>query len=579
MAKSDALNEYLENFHVWLRDAGFTLSTKNSREIWTGSIFVDWTDAQTGETHSATHKISILLLPGFPYKAPVVLSADQPPLKPSWHLAPEPAHSLCLWTPNVGWKPHFTAQRLLSRIGDWFFCYHTDSWPVNSEVPDLHRYLETLGLVVIGDEWSPENDSTSGEFTLWRHHSPDTFPAFACCDQDQRLLYSARKPEARLTQALVFNEKNYRAHCGIWYRLTNPFVPPDNLGDLLALIDQNLDEAEDYAAQTCLHKFGQKPKGSDCPLALGYIDNRGQERWLFLWIQFPQSEKKRAKVHWLNSALLSNFKVKSFQTAPARKADLLRRSAYMSRHLSEHKVIVFGIGALGGSVALLLAKAGIGEIRVVDDDKLMPGNAMRHICGLDWVGFKKTTAVKRTINIHNPDCCVVEYSTTWDVKELQNYVKDCAVVIDTTANYNFSLLLNAVSIDFHLPVVFATAYRRAVIGRVVVRRSSADPCLACYVDAANWPDDKYPTIPADPNETFLEDGCGSVTVEAVALDVEAIANLTARVVVRLLQGQLGHENLAILVNQPLSGESGILACDGLHWLQNAPLAKCAICQG
>jgi hypothetical protein len=194
------------------------------------------------------------------------------------------------------------------------------------------------------------------------------------------------------------------------------------------------------------------------------------------------------------------------------------------------------------------------------------------------VGFKKTTAVNHTINVHNPDCRVVEYSTTWDVKKLHSYIKDCAVVIDTTANYNFSLLLNSVCINCQQPVVFATAYRRAAVGRIVIRRSNTDPCLACYVDTANWPDTKYPTIPADPNETFLEDGCGSVTEEAVALDVEAIANLTARVVVRLLQGQIGHENLVILVNQPLPGESGILAREGLHWLHNTSLAKCAICQ-
>ncbi|MBN1875004.1 MAG: ThiF family adenylyltransferase [Anaerolineae bacterium] len=578
MAKSDALQEYLENFRFWLQDAGFTSRTEDSPEIWTGSIFVDWSDVQTGGRDSAIHKISILLLPGFPYRAPVILSEDQPPLNSSWHLAPEPNHSLCLWPPDAGWEPHFTAQKLLSRIEDWFRYYHTNNWPPNSEVPDLHRYLETHGIVVIGDEWMPENNETIGEFTLWQYDWVNIFVAAICQKRDQHLPYNLWKPEARLTQALGVNRTNCHAHYGIWYHLSDPFVPPDNLWDLLIAIDQNLNEAEGYASQTCLHKFGQKPKGSGCPIALGYTDNRGQERWLFLWIQFPQSGKKRTPVHWSNPSHLSNFKVKSFQTAPARRADLLRRSAYISEHLYDHKVIVFGIGALGSSVALLLAKAGVGKICVVDDDILMPGNTMRHICGLNMIGLKKTAAISCIINVHNPDCKVVEHSTTWDVKKLYDYLEDCSVVIDTTANYNFSLLLNTVSIGCQLPVIFATAYRRATIGKIIIRRNDADPCLACYMDTANWPDNKYPTIPADPNETFLEDGCGSVTEEAVALDVEAIANLTARIVVKQLQGQLGDENLAILVNQPLAGESGILAHEGLHWLKNIPLPNCSICQ-
>lgn len=414
MANPDALAEYLKDFRLWLQDAGFSCNSEVTQEIWNGNISVDWIDAQTGKTHSATHRVTILLPVGFPHKAPVVFSTDESPLKSSWHLAPEPAQSLCLWTPNVGWQPHFTAQRLLRRIEDWFLCYHTDNWPADSEVPDLHRYLEILGLVLIGDEWLPDAEKTSGEFTLWRHRSADTFPAIACY---------GKKPELRLTQALLFSENSYRIYDGIWYRLTNPLVPPDNLGDLLVLIDRNLDEVEGYAGQICLHKFGQKPREGHFPLALAYTDMQGQERWLFLWVQFPQSDKKRPQVHWTKPVYLSNFKVKSFQTAPARSVDLLRRSAYLSKHLHKHKVILFGVGALGGSVALLLAKAGVGEIRIVDDDKLTPGNAMRHICGLNWIGFKKTTAVKHQINIHNPDCSVVEYTSSWNPDELHTYIR------------------------------------------------------------------------------------------------------------------------------------------------------------
>src|SRR5688572_28264149 len=115
------LKEYLESFRLWLQDAGFELLTEAPGESWNGSVSVEWIDPRTNQSNVAKHKLSIILPSGFPYHAPIVISRDDPPLASSWHLAPEPAHSLCLWDTEVGWQPHFTAQYLLNRIEDWFY--------------------------------------------------------------------------------------------------------------------------------------------------------------------------------------------------------------------------------------------------------------------------------------------------------------------------------------------------------------------------------------------------------------------------------------------------------------------------
>jgi molybdopterin/thiamine biosynthesis adenylyltransferase len=229
-------------------------------------------------------------------------------------------------------------------------------------------------------------------------------------------------------------------------------------------------------------------------------------------------------------------------------------------------------------VALLLAKAGVGEIRLVDDDVLLPGNVARHTCGLKWIGFDKTYAMKKVILEHNPDCEVSCFDSTWGLEELRGYFNGCDVVIDTTANRNFSLYLNQICVESDQPTILAAAYRRAAVGRILIHRGDQDPCLACYSDANKfWSEDQYPTIPLDPDEAFIEDGCGVVTEEAVALDVEAVANLTTRIAIRLMRGQLDGKNIAILVNEPLAGASGILGQEGIHWWTNNPLPACRIC--
>ena len=84
MDKSKALQEHLKDFQNWLQDADFEHDPK-AEGVWSGSVFVEWIEPDTGHNNVSEHKLSIILSEGFPYHAPVVVSRDDPPLTPSWH--------------------------------------------------------------------------------------------------------------------------------------------------------------------------------------------------------------------------------------------------------------------------------------------------------------------------------------------------------------------------------------------------------------------------------------------------------------------------------------------------------------
>lgn len=574
MASSQVLDEYLETFRIWLRDAGFVQTSQyNPMETWGGEVTVEWKEEKSGSHQSAKHIILILLPEGFPYNTPIVISQDNPPLKPSWHLNPQPLSSLCLWQSENGWQPHFTAQHMLNRIRDWFYCYHTDKWPEDSEMPDLFAYLENVGLVVTGEDWTPPIDTVCGKFTLWQRKGfGEKIHGLASTAGDGKSII-LELPEKRLS-LFVDKEKDTLRLTGVWFRLDKPFVPSNNLSELFNSIDQNLRKQTGWAVEQCVRSIGKTlPSGITFPIALGYKDRSSLERWLFLQAAVPITSNKKHKVPWSRS---QDIKLTSFRTAPAKEADLLRRTAHISDSLKQRKAIVFGVGALGSSIALLLAKTGFGELRLVDSDTLMPGNIIRHVCGLNFVGSEKIYATAVTISTYNPDCLIRPYQSTWEVSKLQEYLQDCDVVIDATANSNFSLHLNGVCIDLCKPIIFTSAYRRAKIGKIIIRRNANDPCFACYVDPQFWSPDEYPIVPPAPQETFIEDGCGSVTQEATALDIEAVANLTVRVAIKLVQQKL-ENNLGIIVNEGLVDTVGMLNQEGVHWRLNTPLKSCQIC--
>ena len=78
--------------------------------------------------------------------------------------------------------------------------------------------------------------------------------------------------------------------------------------------------------------------------------------------------------------------------------------------LANSKVIVFGVGGVGGYVVEALARSGVGAIDVVDNDKICLSNINRQIIATtENVGNYKVDEIKKRILLINPECKVNAY--------------------------------------------------------------------------------------------------------------------------------------------------------------------------
>lgn len=106
--------------------------------------------------------------------------------------------------------------------------------------------------------------------------------------------------------------------------------------------------------------------------------------------------------------------------------------------LRASKVIIFGIGGVGGHAMEVVARSGVGEIAVVDNDEVEPSNINRQLVALhSTIGMKKVDVAEQRIKDINPDCKVVKFPMFYlpenaDEIDLSDYdyVVDC---IDTVA--------------------------------------------------------------------------------------------------------------------------------------------------
>lgn len=73
--------------------------------------------------------------------------------------------------------------------------------------------------------------------------------------------------------------------------------------------------------------------------------------------------------------------------------------------LAESRVLIFGLGGVGGYTCEALARAGVGHLFLVDNDTVSESNLNRQIIATtETIGEKKTRAMAQRIALVNPDC-------------------------------------------------------------------------------------------------------------------------------------------------------------------------------
>lgn len=83
--------------------------------------------------------------------------------------------------------------------------------------------------------------------------------------------------------------------------------------------------------------------------------------------------------------------------------------------LNEARVIVFGVGGVGGYAVEALARAGVGHIELVDSDRVSLSNINRQIIATqNTVGMYKAEAMRDRILSINPDAKVVCHNVFFD---------------------------------------------------------------------------------------------------------------------------------------------------------------------
>lgn len=237
-------------------------------------------------------------------------------------------------------------------------------------------------------------------------------------------------------------------------------------------------------------------------------------------------------------ALLSSESI-AFESTVIVEPEPTRRVDETYAGLNVRKVALVGCGSLGSKLAVMLARSGVHQFLLIDDDILLPENLVRH--DLDWmdVGTHKVDSLATRIQLVNPSATCEKRRHRLGGQEssgaLETLIEGLAntdLIIDATAEPTVFNYLSAVTAFAKRPLLWAEVFGGGFGGLIARHRPLLEPDPASMRRAIeSWCADL-----GQPIERALGDYGGGPEIPRVAddADVGVIAAHAARMAIDLL---------------------------------------------
>jgi molybdopterin/thiamine biosynthesis adenylyltransferase len=252
------------------------------------------------------------------------------------------------------------------------------------------------------------------------------------------------------------------------------------------------------------------------------------------WVFLVRTEKSRGTLGPVGLLRAVRFDVQDLSARIPELAALPRQA-----------VAVIGLGSLGAPVALEMARAQVGRLRLADFDYVDPAAGVRWVSGLEYAGALKTRAIETSLVRNYPftQIEVLHFMVGQGMREIpaaqreadqiNRLLAGANLLIDATADDNVTSALNAACTD--AGVVHLVLWGIDGFGGVVARlRPGKSGCYHCLRLALS--EEIIAPPPAVPNGVprIQPRGCADRTFTASSPDLLPLATQAVRVALSTL---------------------------------------------
>lgn len=164
-----------------------------------------------------------------------------------------------------------------------------------------------------------------------------------------------------------------------------------------------------------------------------------------------------------------------------RQIDIFHKKG--QQKLKRARVFVAGAGGLGSAILCYLTVAGVGRIKVVDNDVVEPSNLNRQI--LHWdsdIGRSKVVSVQEKLLRMNANLKLQVLQRTISKDNVDDLVDDCDLIVDALDNFDTRYILNSVALVRKTPFFHGAV--QGFYGQLTTIIPGNTPCLRCIFPVA-----------------------------------------------------------------------------------------------
>lgn len=221
----------------------------------------------------------------------------------------------------------------------------------------------------------------------------------------------------------------------------------------------------------------------------------------------------------------------------------LQRAPFL-KPLRSKRVLLIGAGNVGAPIALQLARAGVGQLDLVDQDLLQVGNTVRWPLGRRYAGQQKVFALADAIRNDFPFTMVsasvfkIGAAATVEGDEhdyddmVRRLITAADLVVDGTANVRVAHFLSdlcAASGKTYLWLSTTHGATGGIVGRIVPGKGQG--CYQCFLHS--W-GESVPEPPVAEIEPVQPGGCTHPTFVGAGLDTDELSLMASRLAVATL---------------------------------------------
>lgn len=153
------------------------------------------------------------------------------------------------------------------------------------------------------------------------------------------------------------------------------------------------------------------------------------------------------------------------------------------------KAVIIGCGALGSNIAILLARAGVGSLTIVDRDFIEIHNLQRQVLFDEEdikAGLPKAIAAERRLRRVNSNISVRGIVADVNFTNIEEFCRGADVILDGLDNAETRYLINDVALKNGIPWVYGGAI--AANGMTMTVIPGKTPCFRCISPASPVPE-------------------------------------------------------------------------------------------